>query len=158
MDAVRAAVAEMQAEEGNLLDQRTEKTTAARRLTKIVTSTSTLMGVVLMLLIGLAIRREINKSSQMRGELRALNADLEQRVEQRTAVVRETSATSVCQRDVEQGTPPPRADSVYRLIRLGSDGGHDAEPGTPRLPVVCVAHRLAPNSGPHRALGKRRLR
>jgi signal transduction histidine kinase len=85
MDAVGTTVAEMQAEENKLLQQRTEKTAAAQRLTKIVSFSSTLVGVVLLLVVGLAIRREINKSARMRGQLRVLNADLEQRVEQRTA-------------------------------------------------------------------------
>jgi hypothetical protein len=87
MDAVRATVAEMQAGENKLLEQRTHKTAATQRLTKIITSSSTLMGVFLLMVLGLAIRREINKSARMRGQLRALNADLEQRVEQRTAAL-----------------------------------------------------------------------
>src|SRR5258708_5563816 len=87
IDTVRATVAERQAEESKLLQQRTQKTSAARRLTKIITLSSTLLGLVLMLLVGLAIRREISKSDRMRGQLRLLNADLEQRVEQRTAAL-----------------------------------------------------------------------
>jgi PAS domain S-box-containing protein len=87
MDAVRATVAEMQAGENKFLEQRTEKTATTQRLTKIITFSSTLMGVFLLLVFGLAIRREINKSARMRGELRVLNADLEQRVEQRTAAL-----------------------------------------------------------------------
>jgi signal transduction histidine kinase len=85
MDGVRATVAEMQIEESKLLNQRTEKTVAARRLTKIITLSTTIVGVILLLVVGLAIRREINKSVRMRGELRVLNADLERRVGQRTA-------------------------------------------------------------------------
>jgi len=90
MDALRATVAEMQAEESKLLDQRSVRTQEARRSTKIITSAGTLMGVALLLLAGFRIGREINNSTRMRGQLKAFNADLEKRVEERTAALHES--------------------------------------------------------------------
>lgn len=90
MDEVRATVAEMQSEESKLLDQRSARTQEAHRSTKIITSAGTLMGVILLLLAGFRIDREINISTRMRAQLQALNADLEKRVQQRTAALGES--------------------------------------------------------------------
>lgn len=90
MDMVLATVKEMESEEGRLLDQRSAEMQEARRRTKIITSASTLTGVVLLLLAGFRMGREIDNSARMRGQLGALNANLEQRVEQRKAALRES--------------------------------------------------------------------
>jgi signal transduction histidine kinase len=89
-DQMRATIAEMQGEENKLLKLRMEKAVAAQRLTKTITLGGTPLGLVLMLLIGLAIRREIEKSNRVRVQLQLLNASLEQRVEQRTAELTRT--------------------------------------------------------------------
>jgi PAS domain S-box-containing protein len=88
MDAVRATVAEMQNEETRLLDLRVEKTREARRTTRIIAVGGTLVGVVFLMLAGFSIRRELDRSASLRGQLKALNASLEQRIEQRTAALR----------------------------------------------------------------------
>jgi len=90
MDAVRATVAEMEAEETQLLDRRTKQTGTARRVTKAIISAGSLLGMVLLLLSGVAIGREINLSARLRQQLNSLNADLEQRIAQRTAALRES--------------------------------------------------------------------
>jgi signal transduction histidine kinase len=90
MDAVRATVLEMQEEESRLLDQREEIARSERRWTKKITSGGTLVGVVFLLLAGVAIRREVNSSARIRGQLAMSNVDLERRVEQRTSVLQET--------------------------------------------------------------------
>lgn len=87
MDAMRATVAEMQSEEAKLLVQREERAQAARRLTQIVTLSGALAGVTFLVFAGFTIRREINHGVQIRGQLRVLNANLEQLVEQRTAAL-----------------------------------------------------------------------
>jgi PAS domain S-box-containing protein len=90
MDEVRATVTEMQSEENKLLDQRAARMREARRLTRMITGAGTVVGLVLLLLAGFRIGREINISTRMRGQLQAVNADLEERVHQRTAALRES--------------------------------------------------------------------
>src|SRR6266576_6584884 len=85
MDHVGATVTEMQAEENGLLDDRTKRSQAARRLQNLVALGSSGVGVIVLLFAGLAIGREINKNAHMRAQLNTLNAGLEQRVEERTS-------------------------------------------------------------------------
>jgi len=87
MDQVRATVMEMQAEENRLLDERTKRSQAARRLQSLVALGSSGVGIIVLLFAGLAIGREINKNARMRAQLNTLNAGLEQRVRQRTAAL-----------------------------------------------------------------------
>jgi PAS domain S-box-containing protein len=72
MDAVRATLVEMQGEEARLLNLRMGKTQEARHLTRITVLSSALTGVALLLLAGLVLLREINRSSQMQGQVRTL--------------------------------------------------------------------------------------
>jgi CHASE3 domain sensor protein len=107
MEQVRATMAEMQAEEGRLLDERTERSQAARRFQSVVALGSSGVGVIVLLFAGVAIGREINKSAQMRAQLNTMNAGLEQRVEQRTAaleaeIVERTEAEQALARQAEQ--------------------------------------------------------
>lgn len=90
MDAVRVTIGEMQAEEARLLDQRTRRAYAARRRTEVFTLISTLAGATLLILAGFITGREINRSVKMRGQIEALNQDLERRVEERTEELRES--------------------------------------------------------------------
>ena len=94
MDAVRATISEMQAEETRLMDQRAEQARAARRTTALVTGSGVLVGIAILLLAAIAIHREIKNGGVMRAQLRALNIDLEHRVEQRTAALQESLATN----------------------------------------------------------------
>jgi signal transduction histidine kinase len=85
MDEVRATITEMQSEEGRLLEQRTSKAQEARHSMGIVNAVSTLTGMVLLLLAGFGIGREITNNTRLHARLNVLNADLETRVEERTA-------------------------------------------------------------------------
>src|SRR5437870_10778977 len=85
----------MQAEETRLLNERSQKTGAARRLTTFVTVAGTLVGAVFILLAGFAVNREIGVSARMRAQVSALNTELEQRVEQRTAAVQSEIAARI---------------------------------------------------------------
>jgi len=87
MDAVRATTQEMHAEEMRLLSQRTLRTKAGRRLTSFIMVFGVLVGVGLLAVAKSAVTREISVSARARAQLKALNADLEQRVDQRTAAL-----------------------------------------------------------------------
>ena len=95
VDAMRDTIHQMQAEEMHLLDERSKKTHAARQLTNLVTIAGTLVGTVFLLLAGFAINREIGVSAGARAQVIALNAELEQRVEQRTAAVKSEIAARI---------------------------------------------------------------
>ncbi|MFZ1007018.1 MAG: PAS domain S-box protein [Candidatus Sulfotelmatobacter sp.] len=87
IEAVHGTVLAMQAEESALLSQRTRKTVAGRRKTDLITVAGTFAGVIFLVVAGAAIRRETDISSRARTQLSTLNAQLEQRVEQRTAAL-----------------------------------------------------------------------
>jgi PAS domain S-box-containing protein len=84
MDAVRAIIDEMRNAQISLLDRRTQRSEAARRRATSFTFISTLAGILLLLFAGLITRRQIGHSTKLRGEIQILNADLEQRVHDRT--------------------------------------------------------------------------
>ncbi|MGA7755351.1 MAG: CHASE3 domain-containing protein [Candidatus Sulfotelmatobacter sp.] len=90
MDAVRTTIAEMQAEESRLLDKRVARAQEAQRLTHTISLAGTLVGAALLMFCGFAIGRQISHGARLRGQLTALNTSLEQRVEQRTAALRES--------------------------------------------------------------------
>ncbi|HXM20040.1 MAG TPA: ATP-binding protein [Terriglobales bacterium] len=87
MNAVSATGQGMQADEMQLLIQRTQRTKAARRLTNFMIVAGIFVGAGLLALAKLAVNREIDVSARGREQLKALNASLEQRVEQRTAAL-----------------------------------------------------------------------
>jgi PAS domain S-box-containing protein len=87
LDAVLATTHEMQAEETQLLNQRTKKTLAARRFTSFIIVAGIFVGAVLLGIAKLAVNREIDVSARARAEITTLNAGLEQRVEERTGAL-----------------------------------------------------------------------
>jgi PAS domain S-box-containing protein len=87
MSAVRATTQEMQAEETQLLSQRVKRTTAEQRLTGFFMVFSVLVGTALLTVARSAVNREIDVSARGRAQLSTLNAQLEERVEQRTAAL-----------------------------------------------------------------------
>src|SRR3989449_304216 len=117
VDAIRGTIQQMQAEETRLLNERSQKTGAARRLTTFVTVAGTLVGAVFILLAGFAVNREIGVSARMRAQVSALNTELEQRVEQRTAAVQSEIAARIA---TEQKLRASEA-----LVRLLLDGIKD---------------------------------
>jgi PAS domain S-box-containing protein len=86
-NVVRATTRDMYGEETRLLIQRTQTAQAGRRFTRVIAIIGTLLGVGLWVLAKLAVNREINVSARTRSQLSTLNAELEQRVEQRTAAL-----------------------------------------------------------------------
>ena len=101
MDAVRATLGRMRAEESRLLKERTGRSEEARRRTTTITFISTLGGVLLLLVAGVVTSREIAQSAGLRRQVQALNADLERRVETRTAALHESHARLKKVLDVE---------------------------------------------------------
>jgi len=87
MDAVRVTTQEMRAEEMRLLSQRTQRTEAGRRLTSLIIVVGIFIGTALLAVARLAVNREIDVSVLARAQVGILNAELEQRVEQRTAAL-----------------------------------------------------------------------
>lgn len=90
MDAVRSTISEMEKTEARLLDQRQQNAARARGHTETVTLMVALGGVTLLMLAGLVTNREISRSAKLRGQIQALNTDLERRVQARTGELRES--------------------------------------------------------------------
>jgi PAS domain S-box-containing protein len=92
MDAVRATVERMQVAERALLEQRSQRARAAEHATSVVITLGSLLGVVFLSIAGISVSREIGVSARARAQVKALNANLERRVEQRTAALEAEAA------------------------------------------------------------------
>jgi PAS domain S-box-containing protein len=90
MDAARVTVEQMEAEEGRLLALRTQRTRITRRVTYLVTTLGSILGVVFIAVAWFSVSHQIRVSVRARAEVIAINADLERRVEQRTAALGES--------------------------------------------------------------------
>ena len=90
MDAARATVEQMEAEEKRLLEQRSRRARAAQRVTVTIIGLGSILGAVFLAVAGFAVSREIGISARARAQVNALNAELEQRVAQRTAALGES--------------------------------------------------------------------
>jgi PAS domain S-box-containing protein len=88
LDVVRATTKEMYTEEARLLVQRTQRAQAGQRLTRIISVGGALLAIGLWVLARFAVNQEIDVSALARAQIITLNAELEQRVEQRTAALR----------------------------------------------------------------------
>ena len=84
IDAVRATTGDMHAEETRLLSQRTQRAAAGQRLAMIIAIVGVFLKVGAWILAFLVIIREIGISARAQSQLNTLNAELEQRVEERT--------------------------------------------------------------------------
>jgi PAS domain S-box-containing protein len=87
LNVVRATTHDMYAEESRLLIERDQRAQGGQRLTKIIAIAGAFLGVGLWGLARHAVNREIAISSRAQTEINALNAELEARVEQRTAAL-----------------------------------------------------------------------
>jgi hypothetical protein len=87
IEGVRVTSRHMQAEETRLLTQRSQRAVAGQRLTKITAVAGVFLEVGLWVLVFLVVIREIGASARARSQLNTLNAELEQRVEERTAAL-----------------------------------------------------------------------
>jgi PAS domain S-box-containing protein len=85
IDAVCATTGDMHAEETRLLSQRTQRAASAQRLAMIIAIVGVFLKVGSWILAFLVIIREIDISARAQSQLNTLNAELEQRVEERTA-------------------------------------------------------------------------
>ena len=90
MSAVRTITQEMLGEETRLLSLRSQRTEAQRRLTSFIMVVGLLVGAGLLTVARFAVNREIDVSARGRAQLKALNADLERRVAQRTEALGES--------------------------------------------------------------------
>jgi PAS domain S-box-containing protein len=90
MDTVRITVAQMEATERSLLEQRNESARRAQRFSSSVILAGSLFGAVFLSIAGGTVRREIGVSAKARAQISALNADLERQVEERTAALGES--------------------------------------------------------------------
>jgi PAS domain S-box-containing protein len=87
IEGVRVTSRDMQAEETRLLTQRSQRAVAGQRLTKITAVAGVFLEVGLWVLVFLVVIRQIGASARARSQLNTLNAELEQRVEERTAAL-----------------------------------------------------------------------
>jgi PAS domain S-box-containing protein len=87
LDAVRATTHDMYAEESRLLIQRNQRALAGQRLTKVIAIAGAFLGLGLWGLARRAVNRQIDVSSRAQAQINTLNAELEQRVAQRTAAL-----------------------------------------------------------------------
>jgi PAS domain S-box-containing protein len=85
MDAMRVTVHEMDVEERRLLEERSERSERRRRLTSTAIGFGSFLGIAFLTIAGVVIRRGISTGARAEDQVRALNAELEHRVRQRTA-------------------------------------------------------------------------
>jgi PAS domain S-box-containing protein len=90
MDATRATVEQMEAEEGRLLRDRSLRARNARHFAVSTIALGSVLGVAFLSVAGFTVRREIGISAKARAQVDALNSQLEQRVAERTAALGES--------------------------------------------------------------------
>ena len=84
---MEATTQDMQTEEARLLGQRIQDATTGQRVTRVVTISGALLEIGFWVLGLLVVIREIHISAEARSQLNTLNAELERRVELRTAAL-----------------------------------------------------------------------
>jgi len=90
MDSARATIAEMKADEARLLRERKERTDSASASTAIVIILGVIVGMVALVMAASAIQRQVSLNLEAKARADALNADLERRVHDRTALLAES--------------------------------------------------------------------
>jgi len=115
VDVVRATVKLMDDEEVVLLEQRSQKVTAARRVTNLISFFGTLMGLVILVSAWFAVNREISVSTHAQQQIKVLNADLEQRVEQRTSALQAEIGERKRVETAREGVLKELADQKFAL-------------------------------------------
>ena len=117
MDAMRVTVHEMDVEERRLLDERSKRSQRRRHLTSTAIGFGSFLGVVFLMVAGIVIRRGIFVVARAERQVRALNADLEYRVQQRTAAF---EAEVLARRETEA-----KLSSSEESLRMLLDGISD---------------------------------
>jgi PAS domain S-box-containing protein len=92
MDAVRVTVERMKVAERVLLEQRSQRARVAQHSASVVITLGSFLGVVFLSIAGITVSREIGVSARARAQVKTLNANLERRVEQRTAALEAEAA------------------------------------------------------------------
>ena len=115
MTTARATTEEMQAEETRLLTERTQRTKAERRFTGFMMFAGVLVGTGLLTVARVAVNREIDVSARARAQLGTLNAELEQRVEQRTSALESEIAERKRAEDANEQVLVELADQKFAL-------------------------------------------
>ena len=95
MDAVRSTVQEMEDQEKLSLERRTQRARRTRRFTSSAIGLGSVVSIIFLSIAGLTVSREIRVAAQAQTEVKALNADLERRVEQRNAALEVEAAARV---------------------------------------------------------------
>jgi PAS domain S-box-containing protein len=90
MDEARVTVAEIEAREEALLEQRTQRARTTQRFTSAFIALGSALGVIFLAIAGFVVSREISVSARARAQVVALNATLERRVAERTAALGES--------------------------------------------------------------------
>jgi PAS domain S-box-containing protein len=114
MDAVRATIAEMEDEEKRLLEQRTGRARAAQHFNLSLIGLGALSGVIFLFVAGATVSREIGISARAGAQVISLNADLERRVEQRTAALQSEIAARV-----ETDAKLRASEEMFRMLLDG---------------------------------------
>ena len=85
MDQIRAQIRKIRFEEDRLLKERSEETETSSRKTRAVIVAGDILALSFLFLAGIVVRQEIERRKRAEDGVRALNADLERRVIERTA-------------------------------------------------------------------------
>jgi PAS domain S-box-containing protein len=118
MDAVRITVEEMEVAERGLLALRMQRARAAQHSSIVVIALGSLLGVMFLTVAGMTVSREIGVSARARRQVKALNADLEQRVEQRTAAL---EAEAVARQESESRLAAVIKSAMDAIITLDDE-------------------------------------
>jgi signal transduction histidine kinase len=84
MDMIRGQLAAMREEENRLLNIRTQEASSSSRQTRNVIVTGEALAIAFLSIAGIVVGEEMARRGRAEQEIRALNADLEQRVAERT--------------------------------------------------------------------------
>jgi PAS domain S-box-containing protein len=95
MDAARLTVKQMEDEEKGVLEKRTQRARVARDFTGSIIALGSILGVIFLSIAGITVNREIGIAARARAQVKALNSDLERRVEQRTTALQSEVAARI---------------------------------------------------------------
>ena len=114
MDAVRTTIATMEAEETRLLEQRIRRVRSSQRFANTTVEFGSILGMLFLCFAGITVNREMRLTARAQAQVKALNADLEGRVEQRTAAL----AAEIAAR---QGTEAKlrNSEEMFRMLLDG---------------------------------------